>query len=95
VLTRQAWEAQPGSRISEIVGRAAEGVLGRAPERVGAPYWMDTSLLGAAGIDTIVFGPVGEGAHAAVEWVDLGSVRQTAEVLARAAIDFCGEAVGA
>jgi acetylornithine deacetylase len=92
VLTRQAWEAQPGSRITEIVSRAAEGVLGRAPERVGAPYWMDTSLLGAAGIDTIVFGPLGEGAHAAVEWVDLESVRQTAEVLARAAIDFCGEA---
>lgn len=95
VLTRQAWEAQPGSRITEIVSRAAEGVLGRAPERIGAPYWMDTSLLGAAGIDTIVFGPVGEGAHAAVEWVDLESVRQTAEVLARAAIGFCGRAAAA
>ena len=94
VLTRQAWEAQPGSRITEIVAHAAAGVLGRAPERVGAPYWMDTSLLGAAGIDTIVFGPLGEGAHAAVEWVDLESVRQTAEVLARAAVDFCGEAAG-
>ena len=85
-------EARPGSRITEIVSRAGQGVLGRAPERIGAPYWMDTSLLGAAGIDTIVFGPLGEGAHAAVEWVDLESVRQTAEVLARAAIDFCGAA---
>jgi len=90
VLTRQAWEAQPGSAITEIVSRAAEGVLGRAPERVGAPYWMDTSLLGAAGIDTIVIGPAGEGAHAAVEWVDLASVRQTAEILVRTAMDFCG-----
>ena len=94
VLTRQAWEAQPGSRITEIVARAAQGVLGRAPELIGAPYWMDTSLLGAAGIDTIVFGPLGEGAHAAVEWVELESVRQTAEVLARAAIEFCGQAAG-
>ena len=90
VLTRQAWEAQPASAITEIVGRAAEGVLGRAPKRVGAPYWMDTSLLGAAGIDTIVIGPVGEGAHAAVEWVDLESVRQTAEILVRTAVEFCG-----
>lgn len=92
VLTRQAWEARPDSRIARVVERAAGGVLGRAPQRTGAPYWMDTSLLGAAGIDTIVFGPLGEGAHAAVEWVDLNSVRQTAEVLARAAIDFCGQA---
>lgn len=89
VLTRPAWEARPGSAIMEVVGRAAEGVLGRAPERTGAPYWMDTALLGAAGIDVIVFGPHGEGAHAAVEWVDLESVRQTAEVLARTAVEFC------
>ncbi|HEX2079671.1 MAG TPA: M20/M25/M40 family metallo-hydrolase [Longimicrobium sp.] len=89
-LTRPAWEAHPGSAISDVVGRAAEGVLGRAPERLGAPFWMDTALLGAVGIDAIVFGPHGEGAHAAVEWVDLESVRQTAEVLARTAVEFCG-----
>ncbi|MBW3570166.1 MAG: M20/M25/M40 family metallo-hydrolase [Gemmatimonadetes bacterium] len=92
VLTRHPWEARPGSTIAQVVGRAAEGVLGRAPERAGAAYWMDASLLGAAGIDTVVFGPLGEGAHAAVEWVDLESVRETAEVLARAAVDFCGPA---
>lgn len=92
VLTRGGWETQPGSAITEIVSRAAEGVLGRAPERVGAPYWMDTSLLGAAGIDAIVIGPAGEGAHAAVEWVDLESVLQTAQILVRTAVDFCGAA---
>lgn len=94
VLTRQGWETRPGSAITETVGRAAEGVLGRAPERIGAPYWMDTSLLGAAGVDVVVLGPAGEGAHAAVEWVDLESVHQTAEILARTAVDFCGAAAG-
>jgi acetylornithine deacetylase len=94
VLTRQGWETQPGSAITETVSRAAEGVLGRAPERTGAPYWMDTSLLGAAGVDVVVLGPVGEGAHAAVEWVDLESVRQTAEILVHTAVDFCGVAAG-
>ncbi|HEX6909954.1 MAG TPA: M20/M25/M40 family metallo-hydrolase [Longimicrobium sp.] len=90
VLTRPAWEARPDSAIAGIVGRAAEGVLGRAPERIGAPYWMDTALLGDAGIDAVVLGPTGEGAHAAVEWVDVESVRQTAEVLVRTAREFCG-----
>jgi acetylornithine deacetylase len=90
VLSRPPWEARADSAIAGIVGRAAEAVLGRALERTGAPYWMDTALLGAAGIDTVVLGPAGEGAHAAVEWVDLESVRQTAEILARTAREFCG-----
>jgi acetylornithine deacetylase len=90
VLTRPAWQARPDSAITAAVGRAAEAVLGRAPERTGAPYWMDTALLGEAGIDAVVIGPLGEGAHAAVEWVDLESVRQTAEILVRTARDFCG-----
>lgn len=94
VLARQAWEARPDSAITGIVAEAARAVLGRAPQQVGAPYWMDTSLLGAAGIDAVVIGPTGEGAHAAVEWVDLVSVRQTAEILARAARAFCAEGSG-
>lgn len=91
VLSRPAWEARPDSAITAVVADAARAVLGRAPVRTGAPYWMDTSLLGAAGIDAVVIGPAGEGAHAAVEWVDLESVRQTAEILARTARAFCGE----
>ena len=90
VLFRPPWEARADSAITDIVGRAAEAVLGHAPTRAGAPYWMDTALLGAAGIDTVVIGPAGEGAHAAVEWVDLESVRQTAEILVRTAREFCG-----
>lgn len=90
VLSRPPWEARADSAITEVVAGAAEAVLGRAPARTGAPYWMDTALLGAAGIDTVVMGPAGEGAHAAVEWVDLESVRQTAEILVRTARAFCG-----
>ncbi|HEX6037460.1 M20/M25/M40 family metallo-hydrolase [Longimicrobium sp.] len=90
VLSRDAWEARPDAAITAVVADAAEAVLGRAPVRMGAPYWMDTSLIGAAGIDAVVIGPAGEGAHAAVEWVDLESVRQTAEILVRTARAFCG-----
>lgn len=90
VLSRPAWEARADSVITAVVAKAAKGVLGRAPVRTGAPYWMDTSLLGAAGIDAVVIGPAGEGAHAAVEWVDLESVRQTAEILVHTARAFCG-----
>ncbi len=90
VLSRPAWQARPHSAIAGMVERAARDVLGRVPARTGAPYWMDTALLAEAGIDAVVLGPAGEGAHAAVEWVDLESVRQTAEILVRTARAFCG-----
>jgi acetylornithine deacetylase len=50
---------------------------------------MDAALLSAAGIPTVVMGPLGAGAHAKEEWVDLSSVEQMAEVYARAALIFC------
>jgi acetylornithine deacetylase len=50
---------------------------------------MDASLFAQAGVETVVLGAHGTGAHADEEWVDLGSVVQLAEILARAAIDWC------
>ena len=51
---------------------------------------MDAALLGAAGIETAVIGPAGEGAHEDEEWVDLESCVRLAEILARTAIKYCG-----
>ena len=37
----------------------------------------------------MIFGPGGDGAHEAVEWVDLASVERCAEVLVAVASEFC------
>jgi acetylornithine deacetylase len=50
---------------------------------------MDASVLSAAGIPTVVFGPAGEGAHAVEEWVDLDSVERCAQVLEAVAREWC------
>jgi acetylornithine deacetylase len=50
---------------------------------------MDAALLQAAGIETVVCGPAGGGAHSDVEWVDLESVVKLAEILAETAADYC------
>ncbi len=71
---------------------AAGQALGAAPPLVGATFWMDSALLGAAGIPTAIFGPRGAGAHADVEWVDLDSVQTCADVLVATARAFCGVA---
>jgi acetylornithine deacetylase len=50
---------------------------------------MDAALLQAAGIETVVMGAAGTGAHSDVEWVDVESVVQLAEIVAEAAVDYC------
>ena len=71
---------------------AREVVTGDAAADVGDTVWMDAAILAGYGIDTVVIGPAGAGAHAAEEWVDVESVVKLAEILARAAIDYCGAA---
>jgi acetylornithine deacetylase len=90
LLSRGSFEAHPDSSIVQIVQAAATSVLASPPNIIGEPYWMDAALLAEAGIETVVIGPSGAGAHAAKEWVDLDSVQRVAEILARSALDFCG-----
>jgi len=91
-LAREPFEAAEDGPLVRALARGAREALGHEPERSGVGYWMDAALLGAAGIETAVFGPAGAGAHETVEWVDLESVERTAETLARTAIAYCGAA---
>jgi acetylornithine deacetylase len=50
---------------------------------------MDAALLQAAGVETVVCGAAGAGAHSDVEWVDLESVVKLANILAKTAVDYC------
>ena len=89
MLTRSSFEVDRNAPIVTAVLDAATNVLGSKPEVIGEPYWMDAALLSAEGIDTVVIGPAGAGAHALEEWVDLQSVQHVADILAKAATEFC------
>jgi acetylornithine deacetylase len=89
-FVRNPFEIAPGARIVQAVDRACESVRGRAPAHFGDTPWMDAALLQEAGIETVVCGATGGGAHADVEWVELDSVIQLARILAQAAVDYCG-----
>ena len=88
-FVRDPFEVSKDASIVKSLGRASAKVLGRAPDYMGDTPWMDAALLHAAGIETVVMGPAGGGAHAAVEWVELESVAQMASILAEAALDYC------
>ena len=84
VFERQPFEVGADEEIVRLVRREAG-----AEDVIGVPFWADSALLAAAGIPTVVFGPIGEGAHAAVEWVDLASVARCVEVYLAVATQFC------
>ncbi len=69
---------------------AAETVLSRPAPAAGVSYWSDAATLAQAGMPTLLFGPTGDGAHAAVEWVDLASVETCAEMYVELARRWCG-----
>ena len=89
-FVREPFEVAPCARIVQVVDRASREVLGRAAAHFGDTPWMDAALLSAAGVETVVIGPAGAGAHASEEWVDIESVEQLARILVLAALDYCG-----
>ncbi len=88
-FARRPFEADRGGAVAAAVRAAGEEALGAAPPDTGQTFWTDAALLAEAGTDAVVLGPRGEGLHTTEEWVDLDSVVQLAELLARAAHRYC------
>ena len=89
LVARAAFETQEGSPIVDAVVTAAVHVIGHSPAERGEPFWTDAGLISEAGIDCLVFGVDGGGAHADEEWATVDSVVQLTDVLERTIIDFC------
>jgi acetylornithine deacetylase len=89
LLARNAFEVSPDAVVVRAVREAAARRLGRTPAFIGKPFWMDSAILADAGVETVILGPIGAGAHTAEEWVDLRSLEQLAAILADAAAGYC------
>jgi acetylornithine deacetylase len=84
VASRDPYEAAADDPFVELVFHTV-GVDGY----VGAPFWTDAALIAATGIPTVLYGPIGEGAHAEVEWVDLASLDRLCDVVVQVAREWC------
>ena len=84
IASREPLTAEPNHPFAELVRSSAD-----TGDYTGALFWTDAALFAGAGIPTVVFGPAGEGAHAAVEWVSLTSLDRVREVVRRVAVDWC------
>jgi acetylornithine deacetylase len=83
-FAREPFEVDASHEWPQIVRRAA-GV----GSFHGIPFWTDAALLAAAGIPTVLYGPVGAGAHATEESVELESLERCSRVYLEVAREFC------
>jgi acetylornithine deacetylase len=84
IAAREPLEAPGAHPFVDLVRRHSG-----TSELVGVPFWTDAALLAAAGIPTVVYGPAGAGAHAAVEWVETASLERLCEVVTAIAAEWC------
>jgi acetylornithine deacetylase len=89
LLVREPFEVDEDAEIVGAVREAARGATGEEPPIGGASYWADAAFIAAAGIPTVMFGPSGEGAHAAVEWVSIDDTLAVTRTLVETARRFC------
>jgi len=87
---RPGYEIALDAPIVQTVERAATAAMGKEPAIYGMWAWLDSAILGRAGIPTVIIGPGGEGAHAAVEWVSLDDVFTCARIIADAVQAWAG-----
>jgi len=80
--------AEDAPIVQSMVSRRKKYWGGAAVRGYGG--WADTSLFERAGMDALIFGPGGDGAHAAVEYADLDSMVTAAQIFAGTIMDFCG-----
>ncbi len=91
---RLPFETNPDSELIRVVDTAIEQHLGHSIPHTGMTGWTDAGILAEAGIESMLIGPSGDGAHAADEWVDLQSVVDLSHILADTVINFCGVVAG-
>ncbi|MBD3414885.1 MAG: ArgE/DapE family deacylase [Candidatus Aminicenantes bacterium] len=89
ILWRNAYEIDQKNQIVTALIDSVKEATGRAPSYIGHPWWEDSGLLAEAGMDTVIIGPKGSGLHTKEEWVDIRSVKDLAQILVQAALNFC------
>lgn len=83
-VERPPFASAEGSAVVRALREAYSEVVGAEATVRGEQFWTDCALLAAEGIDAVLFGPTGEGAHAAAEWVALDSLERTTRAIEEA-----------
>jgi acetylornithine deacetylase len=88
-LVRDPFEVSESLPLVQVCQHQLSEVLRRPATTGGVSFWADSCLFAAAGLPTVLLGPTGGGAHGTVEWVDVDTVAQCADVYTAVAQTLC------
>ena len=80
IFMRPPYRTPPGSDVVRRIRAASPG-----SRLAGLSFWADSALMGLAGVPSVLYGPIGHGAHAVDEWVSCGSLLNVYEALKKIA----------
>ena len=92
IMWRDPYQIDKQQEIVKRLTNAIKSTTGQKPDYIAHSWWEDSGLTGAAGIDTVILGPIGSGLHTTEEWVDLKSVQTLAECLLRVSRNYLRDA---
>ncbi|MGH3499233.1 MAG: M20/M25/M40 family metallo-hydrolase [Nocardioidaceae bacterium] len=87
-LDREPFLAAGHEPLLDCLDRSARQHLGAELSRVGLNAWTDAALMQAAGVPTVLLGPLGGNFHAPNEWVSISEVGNVCDLIVTAAADF-------
>jgi acetylornithine deacetylase len=87
---RAGYELPAGHELPQMLADVVLHVGGR-PQIGGASFWTDASVLGHAGIPSVLFGPGGAGLHSPEEYVNVADVVMCRNALAELTRRFCNK----
>jgi acetylornithine deacetylase len=76
LFVRRPHRAPEDARVLKLLQKASP-----LSHKIGLSFWADSALGSQAGIPSVLFGPIGHGAHAVDEWVSLKSLVRVYEIL--------------
>ncbi|MGD0802699.1 MAG: ArgE/DapE family deacylase [Candidatus Bathyarchaeia archaeon] len=90
IFYRGSMDVPETSEICQTIVTCSKEAIKLTPAFTGGSGWLDTQIIWSKGIPAVAYGPAGDGAHAAVEWVDLDTVMDAARVQELVLQRFCG-----
>ncbi len=87
---RPGYEIERDAPIVQVMHDAFSEVMQSEPSYMGMYAWLDSAIMGRAGIPTVILGPGGKGMHASVEYVNLQDVFDCASIIAQATAEWVG-----
>ena len=88
-FTRPPLVTLKDSPIVKSLEKAYQNYMGKKITYSGGAFWTDAALLSEAGIPSILFGSIGAGFHANIEYVEIESLITVTEIIIDTILDFC------